>query len=58
MKKLIFGIHFAYLKSVGESVENIYNNKIIGTLNLLTTIRNYKVKRGIFSFSSVVYGES
>ena len=54
-------IHFASLKAVGESVEKpleYYNNNIIGTLNLLTSMRNHNVKKFIFSSSATVYGES
>ena len=54
-------IHFAALKSVGESVEKpleYYNNNIIGTLNLLTIMKEYNVKKIIFSSSATVYGES
>lgn len=54
-------IHFAALKAVGESVEKpleYYNNNIIGTLNLLTVMKNYNVKKLIFSSSATVYGES
>lgn len=54
-------IHFASLKAVGESVEKpleYYNNNIIGTLNLLTSMRNHNVKKFIFSSSATVYGDS
>ncbi len=54
-------IHFAALKAVGESVEKpleYYNNNIIGTLNLLTIMKKYNVKKIIFSSSATVYGES
>lgn len=54
-------IHFASLKAVGESVEKpleYYNNNIVGTLNLLTSMRNHNVKKFIFSSSATVYGES
>lgn len=54
-------IHFAALKSVGESVEKpleYYNNNIIGTLNLLTIMKEHNVKKIIFSSSATVYGES
>lgn len=54
-------IHFASLKAVGESVEKpleYYNNNIIGTLNLLTTMKNHNVKKFIFSSSATVYGDS
>lgn len=54
-------IHFAALKAVGESVEKpleYYNNNIIGTLNLLTIMKNHNVKKFIFSSSATVYGDS
>ena len=54
-------IHFAALKSVGESVEKpleYYNNNIVGTLNLLTVMKNHNVKKIIFSSSATVYGDS
>ncbi|MGV3073739.1 UDP-glucose 4-epimerase GalE [Clostridium baratii] len=54
-------IHFAALKAVGESVEKpleYYNNNIIGTLNLLTIMKEHNVKKIIFSSSATVYGES
>lgn len=54
-------IHFAALKAVGESVERpleYYNNNIIGTLNLLTVMKNHNVKKFIFSSSATVYGDS
>lgn len=52
-------IHFAGLKSVGESVSMplaYYNNNIIGTLVLLETMRAHDVKRIVFSSSATVYG--
>ncbi|WP_217077939.1 UDP-glucose 4-epimerase GalE [Clostridium baratii] len=54
-------IHFAALKSVGESVKKpleYYNNNITGTLNLLTIMKKYNVKKIIFSSSATVYGDS
>lgn len=54
-------IHFAALKAVGESVKKpleYYNNNIIGTLNLLTVMKNHNVKKFIFSSSATVYGDS
>ena len=54
-------IHFAALKAVGESVEKpleYYNNNIIGTLNLLTVMKNHNIKKIIFSSSATVYGDS
>lgn len=57
----IYGvIHFAGLKSVGESVENpliYYDNNINGTLNLLKVMNNFNVKNIIFSSSATVYGK-
>ena len=52
-------IHFAALKAVGESVDmpiEYYSNNIIGTLNLLTSMKKHHVKQMIFSSSATVYG--
>ncbi|MDL2318515.1 UDP-glucose 4-epimerase GalE [Eubacteriales bacterium OttesenSCG-928-A19] len=52
-------IHFAGLKSVGESVEKpleYYDNNLIGTLVLLEEMRRRDVKRMVFSSSATVYG--
>lgn len=52
-------IHFAGLKSVGESVEQplrYYENNVGGTLNLLEAMRAYGVKKLVFSSSATVYG--
>lgn len=52
-------IHFAGLKSVGESVAKpleYYQNNIAGTLTLLQKMREYDVKNIIFSSSATVYG--
>lgn len=52
-------IHFAGLKSVGESVAKpweYYNNNITGTLNLLQVMSENNVKNIIFSSSATVYG--
>ena len=54
-------IHFAGLKSVGESVEKpilYYENNIEGTLNLLKAMREFNVKKIIFSSSATVYGDT
>lgn len=54
-------IHFAGLKAVGESVEKpieYYDNNLISTLVLLETMRNFGVKRFVFSSSATVYGTS
>ena len=52
-------IHFAGLKSVGESVAKpleYYDNNIAGTLVLCDAMRNAGVKNIIFSSSATVYG--
>ncbi|MFP2787308.1 UDP-glucose 4-epimerase GalE [Enterobacter ludwigii] len=52
-------IHFAGLKSVGESVLNplkYYDNNLTGTLNLLSVMQAQNVKNLIFSSSATVYG--
>ena len=54
-------VHFAGYKAVGESVEKplaYYRNNIDTTLTLLETMKNYDVKRFIFSSSATVYGMS
>ena len=53
-------IHFAGLKSVGESVAKpleYYDNNIAGTLVLCDAMRNAGVKNIIFSSSATVYGD-
>ncbi|GAB5071572.1 UDP-glucose 4-epimerase GalE [Citrobacter sedlakii] len=53
-------IHFAGLKSVGESMEHpahYYSNNVKGTLNLIELMILYKVNNFIFSSSATVYGE-
>jgi len=53
-------IHFAALKSVGESVAEplrYYQNNITGTLNLLEVMEQHRVSTLIFSSSATVYGE-
>lgn len=52
-------IHFAGLKSVGESIKiplHYYHNNITGTLVLCQTMKKYDVKKMIFSSSANVYG--
>ncbi|HHT50277.1 MAG TPA: UDP-glucose 4-epimerase GalE [Eubacteriaceae bacterium] len=52
-------IHFAGLKAVGESVEKpleYYHNNITGTLVLCDLMKEYGVKRLVFSSSATVYG--
>ncbi|MBD3795783.1 MAG: UDP-glucose 4-epimerase GalE [Epsilonproteobacteria bacterium] len=52
-------IHFAGLKSVGESVDmplHYYQNNVTGTLNLLEVMQKYEVHNLVFSSSATVYG--
>lgn len=52
-------IHFAGLKSVGESIKKpleYYENNVTGTLILLSEMLNAGVKSLIFSSSATVYG--
>lgn len=54
-------IHFAGLKAVGESVAQplmYYENNITGTLHLLDVMREFGVKKMVFSSSATVYGMS
>lgn len=54
-------IHFAGLKAVGESVAKpieYYDNNLISTLVLLQVMRNFGVKKIVFSSSATVYGLS
>ncbi len=53
-------IHFAALKSVGESVENplaYYDTNINGLLTLTQVMALHKVKKLVFSSSATVYGD-
>lgn len=53
-------IHFAGLKAVGESVEKpleYYQNNIVSTLTLCEIMRDYNVKKLVFSSSATVYGK-
>ena len=52
-------IHFAGLKAVGESVAKpieYYDNNLISTLYLLEVMREFGVRRIVFSSSATVYG--
>ena len=52
-------IHFAGLKAVGESCMmpvEYYDNNLYGTLCLLTVMKEFGVKRIVFSSSATVYG--
>lgn len=60
-KDIVGIIHFAALKSVGESVEKplwYFKNNLNSTLNLLEAARTYKVRNFIFSSSCTVYGNA
>lgn len=53
-------MHFAGLKAVAESVEKpleYYENNVGGTINLLTAMQEFGVRKLIFSSSATVYGE-
>ena len=52
-------IHFAGLKAVGESCAmpiKYYQNNIISTLSLLEVMKEFNVKKFVFSSSATVYG--
>lgn len=52
-------VHFAGLKAVGESVSKpleYYRNNLEGTLTLMRLMREYQVKKLVFSSSATVYG--
>ena len=54
-------IHFAALKSVGESVEQplrYYRNNLVSLLNILDCARQFDVPNFIFSSSCSVYGNA
>lgn len=54
-------VHFAGFKAVGESVEKpimYYRNNLDTTLSLLETMKEYNVKKFIFSSSATVYGDA
>ena len=53
-------MHFAALKSVGESVEQpllYYDNNVGGTIALVETLLEFDVKCFVFSSSATVYGD-
>lgn len=52
-------IHFAGLKSVGESVEmplNYYDNNVVASYNLVRAMQQTNTKELVFSSSATVYG--
>lgn len=53
-------IHIAASSQVAESVSNpskYYRNNVIGTLNLLESMRSHDVDKMVFSSSAAIYGE-
>jgi UDP-glucose 4-epimerase len=53
-------IHFAAHKAVGESVEEplkYYQNNLVGLINILSLLEEFKVQNFVFSSSCTVYGE-
>jgi UDP-glucose 4-epimerase len=53
-------IHFAALKSVGESIQQpaeYYETNVMGTIQLVRMMREHKCHNLIFSSSATVYGE-
>ncbi|KAG9148571.1 hypothetical protein Leryth_018293 [Lithospermum erythrorhizon] len=53
-------IHFAGRKAVGESVAypfRYYDNNLIGSIHLYTTMEKYNCKKLVFSSSATVYGQ-
>ncbi|MBX2825277.1 MAG: UDP-glucose 4-epimerase GalE [Gammaproteobacteria bacterium] len=53
-------MHFAALAYVGESVdepETYYHNNVVGTLNLLNTMRRHDINQFVFSSTCATYGE-
>lgn len=52
-------MHFAAFAYVGESVKNplkYYNNNVVATLNLLSMMKEFNVKKFIFSSTCATYG--
>ena len=57
--KIEAAIHFAGLKAVGESVREpimYYNNNLKNTIALLEVMKEFDVKKIVFSSSATVYG--
>ncbi|MEO3878488.1 UDP-glucose 4-epimerase GalE [Rheinheimera fenheensis] len=54
-------VHFAGLKAVGESTQiplHYYDNNVSGTVTLCRVMRDYAVKKLVFSSSATVYGDA
>ena len=59
--KITHVIHFAALKSVGESASrplDYYKTNVFGLINVLTTMDKFNVSNIVFSSSAVVYGST
>ena len=53
-------IHFAAFSQVGESVKDpqkYYINNVCGTINLLSSMLKYNIKKIVFSSTAATYGE-
>ncbi|MDD3088538.1 MAG: SDR family oxidoreductase [Candidatus Omnitrophica bacterium] len=60
MKGVDYVLHQAALRSVAKSVEDPWNSNqanVTGTLNVLLSARNAKIKRVVYASSSSVYGD-
>lgn len=54
-------VHFAGLKAVGESTQlplHYYDNNVAGTVTLCQIMREFKIKKLVFSSSATVYGDA
>lgn len=54
-------VHFAGLKAVGESTQlplHYYDNNVAGTVTLCRVMREFNVKKLVFSSSATVYGDA
>ncbi len=54
-------VHFAAYKDVGEADKDpgrFYENNVLGTLNLLKTMKELKIDEIVFSSTSSVYGDA
>ena len=52
-------IHFAAFAYVGESVENpelYYTNNVVGSYNLIKTVKEFGIKKFVFSSTCSIYG--
>ncbi|HSG52543.1 MAG TPA: UDP-glucose 4-epimerase GalE [Rheinheimera sp.] len=54
-------VHFAGLKAVGESTQiplHYYDNNVAGTITLCLVMREFNIKKLVFSSSATVYGDA